>query len=381
MRHGKPAMMVAALVAAAVSLVWALGPAATTVRAADAQLSPGDVDFLQRLHQVNMTELTFAKWAVDTKTWQGSAAVQAVGKQLQADHTEIDKQTVAMAGQLGVQLPTAPTDQQQWALNTTKPRRGIEFDRAFVTSLTRGHDAAMTLLTTTKAQTKNDAIKQFTDSVMNFVMKHVSLLDATNEGLTADDQTLLGALQQASIFETTTGKWAQAQSGNKMMQAIGQVIVQDHTRLEADVKVVSDKYDYPIPSAPNPTQQGWLDKEKGQTGGTFDNLALTFLMTGHHKALDLLKKVNASTKNEDIKQLAESTIQMASSHVSLMESQMQAMGADMQMQQSSGFDFRDRRVALSALAGGFAVLLATLLLRGLMLAFGRRRRESRYMAS
>jgi len=97
MRHGKPAMMVAALVAAAVSLVWALGPAATTVRAADAQLSPGDVDFLQRLHQVNMTELTFAKWAVDTKTWQGSAAVQAVGKQLQADHTEIDKQTVAMA--------------------------------------------------------------------------------------------------------------------------------------------------------------------------------------------------------------------------------------------------------------------------------------------
>ena len=48
----------------------------------------------------------------------------------------------------------------------------------------------------------------------------------------------------------------------------------------------------------------------------------------------------------------------------------------------SAIDFRDRRIALSALIGGFAVLLATLVLRGLAALVSRRRRarNERYVA-
>ncbi|CAL9291214.1 DUF4142 domain-containing protein [Streptomyces sp. SudanB25_2051] len=112
------------------------GIAAAPALAAEAP--PTDYAFLRAAHQGNLTEIAAGKDAQKNATTE---CVKHVGGVLVRDHTKLDAATRALADKLGVDLPMAPSPEQQRTLAAVMAKAGTS---AYDTAWLKAQDAAHT---------------------------------------------------------------------------------------------------------------------------------------------------------------------------------------------------------------------------------------------
>lgn len=119
--------------------------AAVTLAASPAlaEASEQDATWMVAAHQSNLAEIAAGTAAQEQAT---SDDVREMGAMLIADHEKLDADLTAAAEQLGVDLPDAPTPEQQAALEEVKAQQGEAFDTAWIASQIEGHQ--MTLAAT-----------------------------------------------------------------------------------------------------------------------------------------------------------------------------------------------------------------------------------------
>lgn len=167
--------------AAAVTVLLVLPSGAAPVAADWAQTSSGplgaaDRDLLVKVRQAGLWEMPAGEWAQERGA---SARVKEVGKILMQDHMKLDLLTRQVAGRLGVPLPDQPNpDQQRW-LAQLATERGAAFDRDFANLLRAAHGKVFTVVAAVRAGTRNAEIREFARQGVNFVMKHMALLEST----------------------------------------------------------------------------------------------------------------------------------------------------------------------------------------------------------
>jgi len=110
----------------------------------------------------------------------GRPIVKEVGAQLRDDHIELDRQVRSVAAELGVALPDQPNAQQREWLAELSSKSGEEFDKAFTWLLRAAHGAVFTTIAAVRSSTTNDAVRQFAETGINIVMKHMRLLESTD---------------------------------------------------------------------------------------------------------------------------------------------------------------------------------------------------------
>lgn len=117
----------------AIALFAAVMLAAAPVSAAP---SEQDASWLAAAHQSNLTEIAAGTAAQERATTE---AVQEAGAKLVEDHTALDAELTALAEELGVDLPTAPSAMQQATLDAVAAHEGEAFDAAWIASQIDGH--------------------------------------------------------------------------------------------------------------------------------------------------------------------------------------------------------------------------------------------------
>jgi predicted outer membrane protein len=139
-------------------------------------LGPADRDLLVRVRQAGLWEGPAGQMA------QGRAAsdrVKEVGQHLATDHAALDVQVRAVAAQLAVTLPDAPTAEQQGWLNELSSKQGKDFDQVFADRLRAAHGKVFAIVATVRAGTRNNTIREFAQTANTVVMKHMTLLEST----------------------------------------------------------------------------------------------------------------------------------------------------------------------------------------------------------
>lgn len=101
-----------------------------------AAVSGQDTTWMQAAHQSNLAEIAAGQAAQQSAS---SAQVKQLGAMFVQDHTRFDAQLTQAAQQLGVQLPSAPTPQQQQALAAVQQKTGQAFDAAWISTQIAGH--------------------------------------------------------------------------------------------------------------------------------------------------------------------------------------------------------------------------------------------------
>ncbi|UNX55089.1 DUF4142 domain-containing protein [Georgenia sp. TF02-10] len=124
------------------TLIAAVGIAAAP---AVAQPSEQDTTWMVAAHQSNLAEIAAGTAAQEQAS---SPEVREMGATLITDHQKLDADLTAAAEQLGVDLPDAPTPEQQAALEQVKAQQGAAFDTAWIASQIEGHQ--MTIAATTQ---------------------------------------------------------------------------------------------------------------------------------------------------------------------------------------------------------------------------------------
>lgn len=87
-------------------------------------------------HQSNLAEIAAGTAAQDQAT---TAEVREMGATLIADHEALDAGLVALAEELGVDLPDQPSPEQEAALTEVREQQGEAFDTAWIATQIEGH--------------------------------------------------------------------------------------------------------------------------------------------------------------------------------------------------------------------------------------------------
>ncbi|GGM62594.1 hypothetical protein GCM10010106_05750 [Thermopolyspora flexuosa] len=181
-------LVAAFLVVATVAIIVILPKAAPASGAAGGEpevikqtasgpLTTADQDFLFKIRQAGLWEIPSGNMA---QTKSNNQKVKEVGRILAADHQKLDEQVLALAAQLGVVLPSEPSEsQKQWLAEETAAAPGEEFDRVFANRLRLAHGNVFATIAQVRAGTRNDQIRAFAETANSFVLKHMRLLEST----------------------------------------------------------------------------------------------------------------------------------------------------------------------------------------------------------
>ena len=136
-----------------------------------------DKELLVKVRLAGLWEMPMGE---EAQTRAASTRVKEVGAQLAGDHTFLDERVVRLASQMGVALPDeANADQQSW-MAEMRSRTGAAFDDSFANRLRAAHGAIFPVVSTVRATTRNEAIRQFAQVCNQIVLKHMTLLESTN---------------------------------------------------------------------------------------------------------------------------------------------------------------------------------------------------------
>jgi putative membrane protein len=160
-----------AAAAAFVALTVGTGPAAAATNAQDEA-------WLVAAHQGNLAEIAAGTTAVEQAT---STNVRELGQMLVDDHTRLDADLTQVAGQLGITLPSAPTQEQQTNLAALEAIDGESFDKAWVEAQIRDHRTTLEAGERESTQGSDPSVTALAQAAEPVVQHHLDELLALAE--------------------------------------------------------------------------------------------------------------------------------------------------------------------------------------------------------
>lgn len=136
---------------------FALAPLHQVLGQTDA-VTKEDKEFFKNAGEVNTTETALGRLAQEKAF---SPEVKALGATLEADHTAMTADLVALAKQKGVELTIEPTARQKTMLAAFKDKTGVEFDREFREHVAKDHAKAIKMFTDAAEDSKDADVKAY----------------------------------------------------------------------------------------------------------------------------------------------------------------------------------------------------------------------------
>ena len=113
-------------------------------------------------------------------------------------------------------------------------------------------------------------------------------------GQVMEDKMFLRHAAEGGIAEVKLGQLAAQKAGGDDVKALGQKMVDDHTKLNAEIAQVADSMGVMLPKSMDKDDQAEYDKLNGLSGDAFDKEYLTFMVKDHHKDLHAFRLEAAS---------------------------------------------------------------------------------------
>lgn len=139
-------------------------------------LTAADREVLIRVRLANLWERPVGLMAQDHAA---SQRVKDVGAILAADHLKLDQLVRDLAKQLGMDLPDQPNALQQGWVTELSGLRGQAYDVTWANRLRAAHGTVFGLIAEDRAATENSAVRNFAQTGVDIVMKHMTLLEST----------------------------------------------------------------------------------------------------------------------------------------------------------------------------------------------------------
>jgi predicted outer membrane protein len=310
----------------------------------DAALTAADRDFLVRVRQAGL--------------WEGPAGQQAgvrsrnplvkeAGQHLIAGHAELDAKVLAIGRQLGVDLPSQPSDAQRgWLAEMAAAPTPQDFDRVLANRLRAAHGTVFALVSQIRADTRNSIIRAFAQRAMEVVLDHMVMLERTglvdfsklpqpallpgaaqvattqtsSGPLAAADRDFLVRVRLAGLWEGPSGRLAQQRTGSPRVRMAGQHLIAGHAELDAKVLALGRELGVDLPTEPSRDQMTWLgEMAAASTQQAFDQVFADRLRAAHGTVYAFVAAVRADTGNSAIRAFAQRVMEVVLDHIVVLE--------------------------------------------------------------
>ena len=143
---------------------------------------------------------------------------------------------------------------------------------------------------------------------------------------TAQDKTFVMKAGKGSLAEIQMSNMALKKSKNADVKAFAQKMVDDHTKLIADMKPFADQMGVPPPTKVTPEAMQEEARLKAMSGEKFDKEYITAMVADHHKDLGEFMTERDTTANQDLKATVAQGTQVVKEHTQMIDQMAQTKG-------------------------------------------------------
>jgi len=130
-----------------------------------------------------------------------------------------------------------------------------------------------------------------------------------------EDSDYLVAAAETDMKEIELGKLAQQKSTNADVQALGKMMVEQHTKALADLKAAAAKKNISIPAALTDKGQDAYKDLNDKTGHDFDKAYADKMVDGHEKMIEKMEKASEKAADADIRMWAANMLPTLRTHL------------------------------------------------------------------
>jgi predicted outer membrane protein len=141
------------------------------------EVSPADKDFVIKVRLAGLWEIMASNMA---ETKSDDPRIVAIAKNIGKEHVALDKMDRDVAKQLGIDLPSQPNSDQQYWLSEMHNANPATFDQIYIDRLRAAHGKIFPAIATIRSSTRNDSVRKLAQASNQFVMTHMTLLEASN---------------------------------------------------------------------------------------------------------------------------------------------------------------------------------------------------------
>jgi putative membrane protein len=140
------------------------------------------------------------------------------------------------------------------------------------------------------------------------------------------DKMFLHEAAEGGMAEIQFGQLAAQKGGSDAVKQFGQKMVDDHTKLNDQLKPIAASMGVAEPKHLSKADQAEYNKLNGLSGDAFDNEYITNMVKDHRKDLHEFRSEQSVTTNPDLKMAVAQAEQVISQHLSMIESIAQQKG-------------------------------------------------------
>jgi putative membrane protein len=140
------------------------------------EVSAADKDFVVKVRLAGLWEIAASNMA---EAKSDDPRIVGIAKNIAAQHVTLDRMDRDTAKQLGIQLPSQPNSDQQYWLSEMHNANAATFDQIYIDRLRAAHGKIFPAIATIRASTRNDSVRKLAQEANQFVLTHMSLLEAS----------------------------------------------------------------------------------------------------------------------------------------------------------------------------------------------------------
>lgn len=147
----------------------------------------------------------------------------------------------------------------------------------------------------------------------------VQAQDASGTSVPAADKTFVMKAAQGGMAEVNLGKLAAEKASRPDVKEFGNMMVEDHTKANDQLKSVANQKSLPIPTDVGAKHQALYDRLSKLSGPAFDKAYVKAMVKDHHEDVGDFRKEANSGKDPDIKNFASQTLPVLEKHLTAIE--------------------------------------------------------------
>ena len=141
--------------------------------------------------------------------------------------------------------------------------------------------------------------------------------DRSPSASNATDRDFAVIAAQAGMAEVELGNLAQTQGSDDRIRSYGKKLVEDHAKLNNDLKDIAAKQTITLPTDVNSDQRKAIDTLSRRSGSQFDNEFWKTAVDDHAKAIEEFRKEAAMGDNQALKGFASKSIPSLEDHLQM----------------------------------------------------------------
>lgn len=153
-------------------------------------------------------------------------------------------------------------------------------------------------------------------------------MGTTNNGqMASSDKIFVKKAMEGGLAEVQLGQLALQKSNNPDVKQFAQKMVDDHTKLNDQMKPIAEQLGVNVPDSPSKKDKATMAKLQGLSGDSFDKAYMKDMVKDHKTDLSEFKTEAQNGSNPQVKQAASQGAEVISQHLQMAEQIAPKVGA------------------------------------------------------